>query len=350
MERRIKKSNRPTQSDVARLAGVSVPVVSAVLNSSKGTVRVGPDVTERVQRIIEEIGYVPNPIARSLVNAKRNILGVFTFDASFPSRREDFFYPFLQGIEGEVEGSGFDLLLFTAAPLKTTQRSLFPNGANRLSVSDGAVVLGEKQNREELARLAEDGFPFVVIGRRDVPGVQLNYVAASYAAATEKIVERAWKLGHRRFCYIGGLGDDERQLDRREGFMAGLARHGVAGDDLILIVGPDGDRVAQSIAHIRRLDATIVITEEPDVAEALDRALPEAGLRVPDDISLCTLTHPSSEYGRHRQFTRLIIPREEMGAEAVRMLLRLLENPGAAPLTTSLDCDFAEGTTLAPPR
>ncbi len=348
MPRRVKNHKPPTQSDVARLAGVSVPVVSAVINGSRGTVRVSSDVAETVKKIIAKIGYAPNPIARSLVNAQRNIIGVFTFDTTFPYKRQNFFYPFFQGIEEEIEGSGFDLLLFTAAHTLGERRSLYANGANRLALADGAIILGEDQNKEELTRLAELGFPFVVLGRRDIPGVELNYVAAAYAATVERIVSHAWAMGHRRFCYFGRPGANERQLDRIAGFRSGLERRGCDAGPSVRTVDMQTDWVGSAVQHARSHDTTMIFAEDAEIAEALDRQISATGLRVPEDISIVTLADPTSDHGKQRRFTRLAVPREAMGAEGVRMLFDLLEG-AVEPITRVLECDFVEGTTICPP-
>jgi DNA-binding LacI/PurR family transcriptional regulator len=349
VQRRNKKlSKRPTQRDIARLAGVSIAVVSAVLNDRKGTIRVSTDVARRVRGIIADIGYVPNPIARSLVNSERNIVGVFTFDTTFPYRRENFFYPFLQGIEEEIEGSGFDLLLFTAGKTLGNQRSIFPNGANRLALADGAIILGENYNRSELESLAKSGFPFVVIGRREVQGTSLNCVAAAYTETTELIVTHAFNRAHRSFLYVGQSGENERQLDRLAGFETGLSQHGIEIADCVYKIDHQGDWIDAVWERIEHLNATMIVAEDAEIAEVLDQHISAKGLKVPEHISLCTLADPVSERGRQRQFSRLVVPRLEMGAEAVRMLLQLLKDDAdSQPIAKTLGCAFEVGTTIA---
>src|SRR5262245_48484111 len=108
-------ARRPTQADIARLAGVSQATVSVVLNGRDSDVRISPATRERVLTVIREWGYVANPSARSLAGGRNRIIGVHTFEPVFPTTSVDFYFPFLLGMEQEAADLGYDLLLFTSA-------------------------------------------------------------------------------------------------------------------------------------------------------------------------------------------------------------------------------------------
>lgn len=341
----------PTQADVARLAGVSVPVVSAVINGGSGTVKVGEESTARVIEAIKKLSYTPNPIARSLVRARSGIVAVFSFDPVFPSVRNDFFYPFLQGIEGEIEGSGHDLLLITADVPVAGRRSVYSGGHNRCGIADGAVILGTDPDRDELRQLIADGYPVVVVGRRDIPGVPIPHVAANYARATESLVIRACELGHRRFLYFGGREALEQQIDRRSGFAAGLTACGPGIEGQFAASGTDANEVLQMVSDAWAEGVTVIFAETAAIAEAVDRAATKLDIAVPSDLSICVLSNPSGPYAQMRNYTRFSIPRQEMGARAVRMLLERLDMPAQSENSVAvLECDIVQGTTLAVAR
>ncbi len=108
--------HRPTQSDVAKLAGVSVSIVSAVINDRQyGNIRISDGTRARVRDAVRELGYAPNLAARGLAGGTNHLIGVFTFQRIFPLTKEDFFYEFLVGIEEAAEHEGYNLLLLTAA-------------------------------------------------------------------------------------------------------------------------------------------------------------------------------------------------------------------------------------------
>jgi len=338
----------PTQADVAKLAGVSVPVVSAVINEGSGTVRVGEESADRVRRAIEALSYVPNPIARSLIGGRSGIIAVFTFDPIFPSVRDNFFYPFLQGIEAAVEGKGFDLLLLTADAPAPVARSLYVGGRNRCALADGAIILGSEPNRDELRRLAEDEFPFVIVGRREVEGITIPHVAATYADATAALVERAIGLGHKQLRFIGLPDAQEPAIDRRAGFAKAIASGGQGIEGSLVEIGLEVGAAETSVAAAYKEGVTVLFAETGHLAEALDRAAASLGIDVPGAVSICALSNAATDYAHMRDFTRVSIPRFEMGGAALRMLLRRLSASGdVAPHVTRLKCALVDGTTLA---
>src|SRR5215470_2492830 len=142
---------RVTQFDIAKLAGVSQATVSLVLNGAENALaRIPAETRERVQKIIRETGYVPDPIARRMAKGTNRILGVFTYEPAFPNAHADFFLPFLFGIEEEAQAHHYDLLLLTGAGAPGGGRKIFSE-ENRLRIADGCIVLGKSFDRDELA-------------------------------------------------------------------------------------------------------------------------------------------------------------------------------------------------------
>jgi len=112
-ERRV---SRPRLVDVAARAGVSTAIASTVLNKrGDSNMRASPETAERIRTAARELGYSPNPAAQRLALGRNRILGVFTFEPIFPLAQQDFYHPFLLGIEQEAEEQDYDLLLFTSA-------------------------------------------------------------------------------------------------------------------------------------------------------------------------------------------------------------------------------------------
>jgi len=210
---------RPTQKEVAERAGVSQGVVSQVLNNRTGAIRVTPETRERVMQAMQEMGYVPNIAARSLVGGQTHIMGVFTYEPVFPTDTRNFFYPILEGIEEGAADLNYDLLLHTRST--GSGRRVYQERSSRLSLADGTLILGElgePRRREEITRLIGEGHPVVFLGRRDLPGHTLSWVAADYAQATEDAVGVFRDHGHRKLLYLGGTRNHESASDREAGF------------------------------------------------------------------------------------------------------------------------------------
>jgi DNA-binding LacI/PurR family transcriptional regulator len=341
---------RPTQADVARLAQVSPAVVSAVVNGRGGGVRVSDQTAERVWEAIRKLGYVPNVAARTLAGGRNNIVGVFTYEAVFPTEAKSFYHDFLAGIEEEAEERGCHILLFTGSRGEGRRRSIYKDGVNTLQLADGAVLLGQDEDREELAELLRDRYPCVFVGRREIAGGEASYAAADYAAAALRMVELIVEHGHRRIGRIQSAWRHEALIDREAGFIAGCRRHDDAIDSVDTLVS--GEAVANLVRILIDQQVTCVVTDDYAAAVTACKTARARGLRVPEDLSVAALgDYPGDEAG-DQPITTVTTPRRQMGVEAVRLLAGLLNDPAnTRPRRAVLDCGLRLGTTVAsPPR
>lgn len=326
-------AKRLTQQDIARMAGVSQATVSLVLNNRQDAgVRIAPETRARVLEVIRRTGYVANPIARRLHDHRNRILGVFTYEAVFPSTRADFYQPFLEGIEEQAEEAGCDLLLFTSARAAAGGKRRIFSDDSRIRLADGCVLLGRSLDRDDLAQLLTEGIPFVSIGRRDDAGGPVPHVGADYRAAVRNLVDRAVALGHRRFAYVGAGKGAESSADRLRGFREAVAAHGVEGTHV-------------PFAGLDQLAGfTAVLAEEVSDGAALVLAARARGLSVPGDLSVLTLGAATRPAPEEIGLTGFTIPRREMGRRAVQALTEVLEN--ATTPQELLPCEFVAGSTL----
>ncbi|WP_030159159.1 LacI family DNA-binding transcriptional regulator [Glycomyces sp. NRRL B-16210] len=332
---------RVTQRDIARLSGVSQATVSLVLNNRLDAgVRIAPDTRQRVLDAIRETGYVADPVARRLADQYNRIIGVFTYEAVFPSGTRDFYHPFLVGIEEQAERLGCDLLLLTSAPVEDGRRRIFAEGS-RIRLADGCVLFGREIDRDDLTRLVAEGIPFVSVGRRDDAGGPVPYVGADYPAATAALVTRAAALGHRSLAYIGlGAGPESFQ-DRLRGFDTAAAAAGAATRRL-----PEADPAALDAAVEGGVSALFL--EEPADVPAVTAWARERGLDLPADLSLVALGDPTRPVSIDLDVTGFTIPRREMGRQALDVFGALLEN-AETDTQRLLPCELHDGATLAPP-
>ncbi|WP_416901189.1 LacI family DNA-binding transcriptional regulator [Micromonospora echinospora] len=342
-------TGRATQADVARLAGVSQATVSLILNGGEnGRRRVGEQARQRVLDAIRMTGYVANPAAQRLAGGRTRIVGVFTYEPVFPRDSRDFYHPFLIGVEAQAEALGCDLLFFTGTPSPQGGQRLLGDGSRRLGIADGCVLLGRYDDKRDLADLLDRDFPFAFIGRRESTAGPVPYVGADYRTATREVVERLFALGHERVGFLGDLRRDEPSVDRAEGYhqavrAAGrrpvvLDGTGLSGGEALDLLGDNG--------------LTAAVIWPSGLAPAIRAAALARGLSVPGDLSLAQLGDAESETPDDVEWTGFRIPREEMGAAAVRLLYEQLVS--AAPLTAdalqrSLPCTVLTGTTAGPP-
>lgn len=342
------RPTRLTQADIARHAGVSQTTVSLVLNGRASQVRISPTTQELVLEAVRSLGYTIDPVARGLAGAGTRLLGVFTFESVFPREPNDFYHPFLAGIEEEAERLGYDLVLFTGRTSgPVVPRSIFRNGVNRLRVADGAVLLGLPTDRTELARLTGEGYPYVHIGRRESDGDDVPFVAADYTTATVRVVEHLAALGHRTIGYLAPVVDDEPTADREQGFHHAAVAGGLSPDLVVRHAG-EGPTANEVVSLLDR-GATALVVHHASQAAAVGELLALRGMTVPADCSLVALDEPAGHQVAGRALTGFSIPRHDMGASAVQLLVRRIESPGPTAPRTLLPCELLVGQTCGPP-
>ncbi|NGN69285.1 LacI family transcriptional regulator, partial [Streptomyces sp. A7024] len=312
--------SRVTQADVARLAGVSQATVSLVLNGEAE--RVGAGTRQRVLDAISRTGYSANPVAQRLARGRNGIVGVFAYEPVFPRGGGDFYHPFLVGIETAAERCGSDLLLFTSAPVEGGRRRLSGQVRSHLRVTDGCVLLGRAEDKAELVELINDGFPFVFVGRRELPGnAELPYVGADYVGATREVVELLLGLGHERIGFVGETSGRESLLDRLAGYRAAMRAAGLrptSFDSAELTADEIVDLAADN--HL-----TGLVLAESQLAGAVRDAAAARGLDVPGDLSIAVLGQPEVPVADDPlAWTGFRIPRERMGEEALNLLVELI--------------------------
>lgn len=341
------RKGRPTQADVAREAGVSQTTVSIVLNRAKPeNVRLADSTRQRVLDALESTGYIVNPIARSLAGHRTNIIGVFGFEPVFGSNTESFYLPFMEGIEQAAETAARDLLLFTSAARDGSRHHIYRQNENRLRLVDACVLIGNGEPQVELSRLAAEGYPFVFIGRREVPGVEVPYVTADYFTATTEVMHRLHSLGHRSIAYLAashGLPSSLERLAALEASVCELALQSVT----IYNDQPD------YLQHVRDAieDGVTAIVAEPLVdIEALSDEFDGWGVSVPDDVSVAVLGDPINPTRNPKYWSGYRLPRQEMGRTAVEMLIEMLDAPGAETPHVVIGCSKQEGRTVGAPR
>lgn len=344
----MSKKRRPTQADIAKASGVSPAVVSLVINGhTNGKIRISEVTQKRVLAAISEFGYTPNLAARQLAGGRSDLLGVFTYEPVFPMHENNFYYPFLVGIEEQAEALGFNLLLFTGSRNGTGQRQIIRNGINMLQTADGAILLGANEDRAELAHLVSDQFPFVFVGRREINGQPLAYVAADYTNAAIEMVEYMVRHRHKRIMYVRGQLENESAVDRELGYRTGCQASGLPDSAERITYLTDGGPTAEDVQQWVRDGMTAFIVENMPIASILLERAASIPLSAPEHFSIGALGNTGDPSEALRGVMTLDIPRREMGARAVDLLTAILYAPHSVEsCQITLPCPLLPGTTV----
>ncbi len=304
---------------------MSVGTVSNVLNRPD---RVSPDAVDRVQRAIEELGYVRNDAARQLRAGRSTTIGLVVLDVSNP-----FFAEVARGAQEEAAAHGFTVLLGSSD--EDAERELSYLDLFEKQRVHGVLISPNGDVDERLRRLRSRGTPAVLVDRRSEDG-SLSSVAVDDVAGGRLAVEHLLESGRRRIAFVGGPAGVRQVADRLLGARA--AADGVDGAGLEVLETAsltvlEGRRAGEEIAARPAEDRPDAVFAANDlVAVGLLQALVmQRSLRVPRDIALIgyddidfasTAVVPLSSI---RQPSRLI------GETAVQLLLGEAGDPGKPP-------------------
>jgi LacI family transcriptional regulator len=317
--------NRPTQVDVARLAGVSRATVSYVLNGlTEGRVPISDETRQRVLDAIEELGYEPDARAQALRSGSTKTIALI-----IPDLRNPHFCEYATGIEEAARASGYHLLLSSTTMNDEYAVEIFKDLARRRF--DGLIIassfiLESDEAQATLKQIRERGLPIVEMDEN----YGVDSVSANYREATREVMSHLLSLGHRRIGLIYGIGGHELGQDRLQPYLESLTTaHIPIETDLIAECGPtieDGYQASlRLLQHSPRPSALIVINDL--LAMSALRAAADLGLQVPGDLSLVGFDDiPMANYLIPR-LTTVTKDARAAGIKAFDVLLARIQNP-----------------------
>ena len=331
----------PNIRDVAAQAGVSISTVSRVLNDS------GPasaKAREAVARAVDETGFRPNSIGRTLKTAKSRTIGILV-----PSLKNPIFADAVEGIERTAEEAGYSILLASSRydPDKELQAiELFL--ANRV---EGLIVtVTDERSSAALDLLRREGVPFVLVFNPVLrPGP--SAITIDNRAAARCLVERLIELGHRRVAMIvGRLHASDRSGLRRAGYEDALSDRGIAPGPIVE-VSFDASDLSEHCARLcaEKQPPTALFCSTDMLAIAAIRSLNAMGLRVPADMSVAGFDGIAVGERLAPSLATIVQPAEEMGAQALRHLLDRVGNDTPA-LQLALPYRLRDGESISVPR
>jgi DNA-binding LacI/PurR family transcriptional regulator len=342
-------AKRPTQKDVARMAGVSRGTVSMVLNNRmNGRVPISDETRTRVFQAAAALGYAPNPVGQMLAQGNNCLIGIFTYDPVFPYEQDDFYFPYLTGIQQEASEQAYNVLLFTRNH-GTEPHRIYANSMNSLLLADGCILMGGMPDRDELQRLYNEGYPFVYIGRREVPGCQIDWVIHDYRYGAAAATRHLLQLGHRHLGFVGGNGE-EPQADKLAGCRQALADGEMPETSLQLFPIDKSSVAAQVVQVILASGVTALLCDDRKVFEWLGREMRVQGVRVPGDLSLVSLTTAEARLPDMLAPTHVQLNQRLVGAVATRTLIKRVLGEADGPQQLYLPCKFVVGETTGPPN
>ncbi|GGG08555.1 LacI family DNA-binding transcriptional regulator [Paenibacillus abyssi] len=339
--------------DIAQKANVSTATVSYVLN---GTGSVSEKTRIKILKVIEEMNYQPNHIAKSLKIKKTNTIGVVVEDVtSFHSSE------IIDGINEYAENHGFSLLLTNMRVLKRLGRDLEDQEKVRQLTPPAMKEILNKQ---------VDGLIYIGVHTRDVSGIintgtlptvytycytsgegySVNYDdhLAAYEA-TKYLIEE----GHSKIAVISGLFNSNPSRDRFNGYYQAVKDHELVFDPSFIKTGDwefeSGYTLTRELLDGTTRPTAILAMNDVMAAGAINACL-ERGLHIPEDISIIGFDDREFSSYINPKLTTMRLPLHEMGMEAIKSLVSILNQEEATEKNKKLKCTLIKRHTVGKPR
>lgn len=318
-------ARRPTSYDVARLAGVAQSTVSRCF---AGDANISPATRARVVEAAGRLGYQPNALARSLITRRSDMVGALV------TRYTLRFSPdLIYAIGLSLAAAGKQLLLAPVGddlpPADALRRALaFPLDGLISCVTLTGADLADLRRR----------LPVVFFNRRPEGGVA-DSVGAAHAEAAAGLADALLAAGHVRFVCVAGPPGAPVSEARVGGFMRRLAERGLPAPP---VLGSDYSYAGGRDAFLRHMSAgaprpdAVMAANDPVAMGVMDACRFDLGLRVPGDVSVVGADNVAEGARPTYELTTLGQDLPAMAGEAVRLLLRRIAEPGAAPVASVL--------------
>lgn len=270
---------------IAKEAGVSPATVSRVLTNNA---RVSAEKRERVEAVIQKYGYMPNALAQGLSTAKTHTIGLLIADISSP-----FYAAVAAECERVAQSRGYMLLIFSSLSDTTLEmqqlRKLYEQQVDAILIVGGYIdhVVVDEEYVELVNRIVAN-IPIISTGKPT--GAECGFVTLDEAGSMEIAMEYLMDLGHRRIALVGGRKDAKSTLEKRLRYRRMLRQKEIEYREDYVYETIDYANESGYVGMKQLLGLkerpTAVIAINDFTASGVIRAIHEAGLRIPEDISV----------------------------------------------------------------
>lgn len=306
-----------TLKDVAKLASVDVSTVSRALNNKS---YVHPETKKRICQAVEALGYMPNLVAKSLRQGKRQTIGVVV-----PSINISVFGEVVQGIEEEARKCGYAVLVSNTLDNPEIERECLERLRNGLV--DGIIIAGTDQNNRLLHDIRSSNIAVLQMIRKLEEGI--DSVTADYYECGYKSACYLAKKGCRKIGFINGKTDIAPYKERYNGYHKAIKKNNLTEHVIETSLEcshyfEDGYQAAKTfLEEIPGLDGIMVATDMQGLGAI--RAIKEFGRKIPEDIKVISLTGHSIGAYLETALTSMEVPAVDMGIHTTKMIIDLIE-------------------------
>lgn len=301
--------------DVARESGVSMATVSRVLN---GNSNVRQATKEKVLKVIDDLDYRPNAVARGLASKKTTTVGVI-----IPDVTDGYFSSLARGIDDIATMYKYNIILANSDDNPDKEASVLNTLLSKQV--DGIIFMGNEINDDLRADFKRSDCPIVLAGSVDinnsVPSVNIDY-----ADAVKNETERLIKNGNYRIAFASGsMKQDVNKEYRLKGYVSALENNGIKFDEKLVFetkgTYEDGYDLAERIINDK---ITAAVATNDELAAGILNGMTDRGVSVPQDFELFTSNNTKLAKMMRPQLSSITQPLYDIGAVAMRLLTKIM--------------------------
>lgn len=333
--------------DVAKLAGVSLTTVSHVLNAKPET-RVTQETASRVQLAAQELGYIPNRMARGLRKQSSDLLGLVAEEIAVTP----YAGKILLGAQEEALRRDYTLAIINAELSRSN--TLNAEGAKSLIDRDAAgVIFATVYHDVVLATKTMLESPSVIIGAREEKS-RIDSICPDEQSAAQNVIQRLVEMGHQKIGFAAASDDVPATQGRIVGYQQAMESAGLSTTGLIAWGESNASGGYLAASELLKSAPTAIFCYNDRMAMGVYRAAFESGIKIPTDLSIVGFDDQSPiPESLFPELSTVALPHYEMGVKAVELLVNQLENPdrdGTEVTELLVPCPFIDRKSVAEPR
>jgi LacI family transcriptional regulator len=307
----------PTIRDVAKLAGVAPITASRVISNSGYA---SDEVRQRVNQAVDQLGYVPNFLARSLRSKRTRTLALVLTDITNP-----FWTTVARGVEDAASEEGYHVIFCNTDESASKQESYLE--AMIQKQVDGILLVPARSKEDPIKFLHQQNVQVVLLDRR-LPDIEADVVRCDSTGGAYQLVQLLLKLGHRRIAILSGPSGVSSADDRVAGYQHALQEAGLETEDRLIIYGEFSLESGYQMTHdllAMTPRPTALFASNNFIAIGALKALHDAGVTVPEEMSVVGFDDLPAAIGVEPFLTVAFQPAYEMGRRATKRLLECLD-------------------------
>lgn len=303
--------------DVAREANVSMATVSRVVNANQN---VKPATRKKVLKVIEELGYRPNAVARGLASKKTTTVGVIIPDIS-----NSLYAELARGIEDIATMYRYNIILSNSDQNENKELQLLETMLGKQV--DGIVLMSDVISTELLNEMKRSPTPIVLAGSIDesatIASVNIDYYGAAYEAV-QKFIDN----GHQKIAFVSGpftsMINKEYKL---KAYKEALTDAGIAYDEnLVVECNNSYDEGITAVETLAPFEPTAYFVSNDEMSVGVIHGLEEQGKTIPQDVEIISYENSKLARMARPMLTSVAFPLYDIGAVSMRLLTKYMNN------------------------